>query len=673
MQLRNCNFLGRDLQYIDVSGADIRGSNFTGANLAGAVFQNVRAGLPKQYVVLHCIVSSLLSLLLGIFAGLSGVWISSLLSSDYVQTFTIFPAAAVITALVSALIVTLATRDLSVNLLLTILVVSSIIFSVTELSPVFAFTGLGAIASYWLVLGIQSVNLLLADRFIIAIILITGASATQSAFSLSRMHTEAFAISIALSCIPVSLYCSQMAARGEYKFRFILQLTLILRTLGSTSFQRANLTDADFSYSCLKNVNLWQAVLTRVRWQDVKLLNQAYTDNVQLKNARVRSLLTSLNGYQKCYDSLNLRGLNLDGADLEKASFKRSDLSDASVQSANLKDANLTETLCIRTNFSHAYFTGACLQEWNINHETNLSFIDCQYIFLLEHPNCHGDRDRRPHAPYKVFNPGDFELLYCKVTATVQLLLRDEIDATSFQTALQQVKSKHPNTCLMGVERKGFDTLVTLGIPEATDKSEIEQVWDDAYNMRLQAVETKTLLESERRRAEEMKEITLTTVSKLGSVLSHLTISNTNTVVADTKAMINSNDASRHVKIGHVGGDFNASDTAMNLGDVQPSSSRSIANQSVVENSSINGESRSYPSQRPLLQHQLSKLIAILGADATLSAQDRADALESAHFLREVAQDSTRLPAKSELQQAVHRLKRISQTIELSGNKLTNR
>ncbi len=585
-KLRHCEFQCCDLQSINLSGADIRGANFNGANLSGAVFQNVRAGLPHQYLILHCIVSAFLSVLLGLFAGLSGVWISSLLSSDYVQVFSLFPAAVVITAFVAVLIVLLTAHDFSINLLLILLVVSFIFFSITELSPVFAFTGLGAIASYLLVLGIQSINFLLADRFVLAIILIFGTSATQSAFMLSRMHTEAFAVSIALSCIPISLYCAYVSAQGESRFQWIFQLTLTLRTLGSTSFRRANLTDADFSSSCLKNVNFWQATLTRTQWKNTKLLSQAYTDDVHLRNPQVRSLLVSRNGYRQSYEGLNLRGINVDGANLEQASFKRSDLSAASFQDTNLKNANLTESLCIGTNFSYSYFTGACLQEWNINYETHLNQVDCQYIFLLETPNEQGDRDRRPYAANKVFHPGDFELLYRKVTATVQILLRDEVDASTFQSALQQVITRHPHTHLVGVDRKGTSTLVTLGIPATANKSHIEQSWDDAYESRLQALETKTLLQAEQRRAEEMKEITLTTVSKLGNVLSHLTISNTNTVVADTKAMINSNDVSRNVKIGHVGGDVSATDSAMNLGDTHHSSLKEAVNSSVVKDSS---------------------------------------------------------------------------------------
>lgn len=516
---------------------------------------------------------------------------SSLLSSDYIQTFTIFPAAAVITTFIAALAVVLSARDLSINLLLIILVISSIIFSVTELSPVFAFTGLGAIASYLLVSGIQSVNFLFADRFAPISILIAGISASQSAFSLSRIHTEAFAISIALSCIPISLHCAHVAAKGEHKFRFMLQLALILRTLGSTSFQGANLTDANFSDSCLKNVNFWQSILTRVRWKNVQLLGQSYTNDSNLRDPHVRSLLTSLNGYRQHYDSLNLRGLNMDGANLEEASFKRSDLSHSSLREAHLKNANFTESLCIGTDFSSAYFTGACLQEWNINHTTCLHRVDCQYIFLLEQANEQGDRERRPYVPTKVFNPGDFELLYRRVTATVQLLLRDEIDATSFQSALHHVKSVYPETHLVGVEKKGEDTLVTLGVPDAADKSEIEQEWDEAYSARLQALETATLLEAERRRAEDMKEITLTTVSKLGNVLSQLTISNHNTVIADVKAMSDSHDASRTVNIGQVGGDFNATDSALNLGDAQILDNQTAtANSPKIENSQPNGE-----------------------------------------------------------------------------------
>lgn len=634
-QLQDCNFQGQDLRSIDLTGADIRGANFSESDLSGAVLRNVKAGLPNRYLILHGLVSSLLSVVLGIFAGLSGVWISSLLSSDYIQRFTILPAAAVITAFISVLAVIIAARDFSINLLLAILVVSSIVFSVIEFSPVFAFTGLGAIAGYVLVLGIQSINLLLADQSMPMTMLAAAASAAYSAFSLSRIHTEMFAIAIALFCIPMSFYCAHVAAQGGHKFRVILQLALTLRTLGSTSFHHANLTDVDFSYSELKNVNLWRAILTRVRWHHVRSLEHALTNNAKLKNPQVRSLLVALNGYRQSFEGLHLRGVNIDGANLERANFKRADLSDASIREANLKCANLTKSLCVGANFEGAYFTGTCLQEWNINHATNLTGVDCQYVFLSEYPDAHGNRERRPHAPDKVFNPGDFEALYREVTATVQLLLRDEVNAVSFQTALRRVMAHYPDTQLIGVERKGSDTLVTLEVAETADKPHVEQLWDEAYGSRLEAVKTATLLEAERRRADDMKEITLTTVSKLGNVLSHLTIANTNTVVAETRAMINSPDASRKVQVGHVGGDFSARDAALNLGDIQEAIATDASDPPARDAQAAfqPPTSQSVPHASSL-ELCLQKLIEALQVDQTIPEDEKSDAIAAAQILK---------------------------------------
>ena len=99
---------------------------------------------------------------------------------------------------------------------------------------------------------------------------------------------------------------------------------------------------------------------------------------------------------------------------LNQANLRGADLSEASLKQANLEEANLREVLAIGTDFVGATLTGACLESWNIDHTTNLEHIDCEYVFLLEHPNALGHRERRPHDPDAVFDPGDFAKLYKK-------------------------------------------------------------------------------------------------------------------------------------------------------------------------------------------------------------------------------------------------------------------
>jgi hypothetical protein len=69
-----------------------------------------------------------------------------------------------------------------------------------------------------------------------------------------------------------------------------------------------------------------------------------------------------------------------------------------------------------------------------------LEKVDCRYFYLLEHPHpITSDRERRPHDPDKIFEPGDFEKLYKKIMNTVQILLRNGINKEAFAVAFQKL------------------------------------------------------------------------------------------------------------------------------------------------------------------------------------------------------------------------------------------
>ena len=101
-----------------------------------------------------------------------------------------------------------------------------------------------------------------------------------------------------------------------------------------------------------------------------------------------------------------------------------------------------------------------------------------------------GDRERRPHHISKCFEPGDFEKLYKKIMETVQILLKNGINPEAFTVAFQKLMQEFPDITrdsIQGVEKKGDDVLLTLKVPEGTDKGKIEQTWDEFYQARLEA------------------------------------------------------------------------------------------------------------------------------------------------------------------------------------------
>ncbi|HEY9909673.1 MAG TPA: pentapeptide repeat-containing protein, partial [Thermosynechococcaceae cyanobacterium] len=357
-----------------------------------------------------------------------------------------------------------------------------------------------------------------------------------------------------------------------------------------------------------------------------KQLDRARVGHSILANSAVRALLVQPeSGYEQSFAGLNLEGANLRGANLEGANLSRANLSHADLH-ANLKNANLREVLATGTNFSDSYLTGACLESWNINSTTTLENVDCQFVFLLEQPNANGSRERRPHDPNKNFQRGDFEKYFKEMLETIQLLIRGGATPADFQAAFQAIMQSHGVTFgdITGWERKGEDVLLTIQPPPHSDKGKLEADFDQALELRIEAARTAALLESEKRRADDFKEVHLATVSNLSSFFSNLTfITN-----ADSKAMTQSSDSSHKVEIGSVGGDFIASGQALNLGEI----SGTVTN-------TINELQQSAAPQAAELADLLKQLQSAIEAEPDLQPDDKAEALEQVGTLAKAGEN----------------------------------
>ncbi len=646
--LRGQSFKGQDLSGADFSEADIRGTNFTHARLKEANFTNAKAGVQRHWLMVQLMLTFVLSAMAGALLAYQAIVITSLFlrlnSGKAAYLTTDFLILVLIVVSFIAIIREGFTFRVLLVLALATGVDSAIAFAVNLSDFNHAFTIPRAIVIIGASIGVSTVVISLSIAVsgvktvffaIPSSILVASARASFDPTPGAIIIASIVTLSIASAVVLLSLYTARLAFRGNEKFALSWAIGVMLSSVGGTSFRGAHLMHANFSNSFLKSTNFnhtkqKQTILEWVNWQDAKKLDYARVGNSLLADSRVRDLLVTRNGYKKSYIDANFRIAILDGANLEQADLTSADFSCSSLRCANLKDANLTEARILNTDLTEANLTGACLEDWNIDSKTSLEQVDCQYVYLLR-----DQQERRPSSGD--FAPGEFTKLFQEVLSTVDLIFRNGVDWKAFVTAFQQVQTENEDTPLdiQRIENKGDGVVVVrVNVPPETDKSKIHSEFNQQYELALKALEARYQAELQAKEGEIIRYredsanmwevIKLQASQKINVQMS-----------AEAKAMNESNDSSRKIEIGNIGGNFVASGQALSIGDI----SGNVTN-------TINQLPDEIDPTQPNLKELLTQLQAAITAEPSLPETDKADLLEQVQNLATAKQ--TAEPAQKE-------------------------
>jgi len=174
-------------------------------------------------------------------------------------------------------------------------------------------------------------------------------------------------------------------------------------------------------------------------------LSLTYDSSLELR--KVRDLVIDSKITDKNFSQLDLRGLVFLGFNLEYFDFSHANL--------------------CGTDLSHTKMTGATLESWNIDTETNLNDIDCKYYYYLEN----GEKKRMPPEGEE-YKQGEFSRIFQKIANTIDFIAHNETELAAIKLSVEQVKVESGNDeiRIQAIEEKDGFIIVKVNVPKTEDR-----------------------------------------------------------------------------------------------------------------------------------------------------------------------------------------------------------
>lgn len=256
--------------------------------------------------------------------------------------------------------------------------------------------------------------------------------------------------------------------RGAYLFGSDLREA----ELNWADLTRADLRGAELRGAQLNWANLSKADLSRAN------LSEAHLFMADLSEANLSGSILK---------ETKLNEANLIKVKLIKANLLRANLSRANLSGAKLMGADLILAEALDTNFKEAIFTGACLEDWNVNSTTNLDSVFCDYVYLRQ-----AQQERCPVSGN--FASGEFTKIFKKANKTIDVVFRNGIDWQAFFNIFQklQVECHGSQLTIQAIENKNDDAFVIrLNVPLNTDTTEIVKFIKREYESAIKVIDEK--------------------------------------------------------------------------------------------------------------------------------------------------------------------------------------
>lgn len=256
-----------------------------------------------------------------------------------------------------------------------------------------------------------------------------------------------------------------------------------------------------------------------------------------MENRSVRQLLTDGRVGDGNFSYAALRGLSLTGLNLSDCNFYHADLSDTDLSDCDLTGADLSEAMVLGTCFNGATLTGAIIDRWSMDKQTQFEGVICEFVIT--------DRDKQERNPSQgQFKPGEFTKLYQEIANTIDFIAHTPNDLEALLRAIQSIKQQGGDIVIQSLERKNDSVVVRTQSCDAIDKASLYA------EIKEQQAQELLLLQ------QEVKHLTQQIESKEQQIDTF-----THIIFKTLERPITMNDNSRHY------GNISAQHAAINLGD----------------------------------------------------------------------------------------------------------
>lgn len=465
-KLNGHSFRGQDLTGADFTGCELKSCDFRDANLTNTNFCRAKMGINKTWSVLKI----LSGLLIGCLSGLviimvnylvysSGNVMIKLYSGELANDFyvTIF---CTIFALGVSISILLSLKRKAWNILYSYFIVITL---VAAGAGALAGAGEGALAGVGAIAVAVAVAVAVAG---VVAVTVAGVVAVAIAAGGGVAGTEAASI-MSTIFILLGWYLNHRALKQDEPMLSLLrQFSLTWQCWKGTQFSGALLAHTNFSEADLRHVRITGAQFKHPSFQGTKNLCLAQTFNTPLQHPAIRRLLTEGQIEKRDFSFQHIRGLSFKGIDLSSCNFYHADLSEVDFSDCNLTNTDFSEAMVFGTVFNRADLTGAIIDNWGVDKQTQFEETVCEYIYTKR-----DEIERNP--PNGVFQPGEFSKLYQEIANTLDFIVHSPEELQALLLAIDCIKQQGGDLVIQSLERKNESVVIRTQSHETIDKSAI--------------------------------------------------------------------------------------------------------------------------------------------------------------------------------------------------------